>query len=67
MITFLELINLQYLTINYLNDGHFDGQIFHSHGRNEKHLAFTRCLIIFFPDFESSFSILIKRNFIILI
>ena len=27
MITFLELINLHYLTINYLNDGHFDGQL----------------------------------------
>lgn len=27
MITFLDLINLQYLTINYLIDGHFDGQI----------------------------------------
>ena len=35
MITFLELINLQYLTINYLIDGHFDGQIFHSHGKDE--------------------------------
>lgn len=40
MITFLELINLQYLTINYLIDGHFDGQIFHSHGKDEKHLTF---------------------------
>lgn len=35
MITFLELINLQYLTINYLIDGHFDGQIFHPHGKIE--------------------------------
>ena len=35
MITFLELINLQYLTVNYSTDGHFDGQIFHPHGRNE--------------------------------
>lgn len=39
MKTFLELINLQYLTINYSIDGHFDGhfdgQIFHSHGKDE--------------------------------
>ena len=35
MKTFLELINLQYLTINYSIDGHFDGQIFHPHGKDE--------------------------------
>ena len=35
MITFLALINLQYLTINYLIDGHFDGQNFHPHGKDE--------------------------------
>lgn len=39
MIIFLELINLLYLTINYSIDGHFDGQIFHSHGKDEKHLT----------------------------
>ena len=36
MITFLKLITLQYLTINNLIDGHFDGQNFHPHGMNEK-------------------------------
>lgn len=38
MITFLELITLLYLTIIYHIDGHFDGQIFHSHGKDETQL-----------------------------
>ena len=40
MIIFLELINLQYLTINYSIDVHFNGQIFHPHGKDEKYDKF---------------------------
>ena len=43
MIPFLELINLQHLTINYSIDGHFDGRIFHSRGKDKKDYFPSSC------------------------